>query len=196
MLSVSYSVIKWSYHLNTWKLKKQCQFDFDNGLSRASIFEKYSNGGISEKKLATIVATIKDSVLTKKYKLLNYLLVGVMVLSAVLVSFLFYEILKSSETSAIVLVSIIVLLFVSLIYGVFNNYHQAYLIYALLTTMKLPTHIEGFGSDLTVNIIELSLAFFVVCTTWFLKVKLFPFMSVLGGPKKSGEDKYLVAVNS
>ena len=145
--------------MNTWKLKKQCQFDFDNGLSRASIFEKYSKDGISEKKLATIVATIKDSVLTKKYKLLNYLLVGVMALRAVLISFLFYEISKSGETTAIFLVSIIVMLFVSLIYGVFNNYHQAYLVYALLTTMKLPTHIEGFGSDLTVNIIELSLLF-------------------------------------
>jgi len=182
--------------LNIWKLKKQCQSDFDNGMSRSSIYEKYSESDISEKKLAAIVSSIKDPTLTKKYRFLNYLLVGVMMLLALIMAFSFNEILKSGEVAATILVVTIMLLFTSLIYGIFKNYHQAYLIYALLTTMKLPTHIEGFGSDLTTNIIELGLALFIVASLWFLKIKLFPYMSVLGGPKKSADDKYLVAVNS
>jgi hypothetical protein len=182
--------------LNIWKFKKQCQSDFDGGLSRSSIFEKYSKNEMSEKKLATIIATIKDGTLTKKYRLLNYLLAGVMILLALVISFSFYEIAKSGEMAVIAIVSVIVLLFVALIYGVIKNNYQAYLIYALLTTMKLPTHIDGFGSDLTVNIIELSIAIFLVFTTWFLKSKLFPYMTIFGGPKKNDDGKYLVALNS
>jgi hypothetical protein len=193
---VSYSVKIRSYKLSIWKLKKQCQSDFDNGLSRSRIFEKYSKTEMSEKKLATVIATIKDGTLIKKYRLLNYLLVGVMLLLALVISFSFYEVAKSGETAAITVVSVIILLFVALIYGVIQNNYQAYLIYALLTTMKLPTHIEGFGSDLTVNIIELSIALFLVCTTWFLKSKLFPYMTIFGGPKKNDDGKYLVALNS
>ena len=196
MLSVSYSVKIWSFNLNIWKFKKQCQSDFDGGLSRSSIFEKYSKNEMSEKKLATIIATIKDGTLTKKYRLLNYLLAGVMILLALVISFSFYEIAKSGEMAVIAIVSVIVLLFVALIYGVIKNNYQAYLIYALLTTMKLPTHIDGFGSDLTVNIIELSIAIFLVFTTWFLKSKLFPYMTIFGGPKKNDDGKYLVALNS
>jgi phosphoglycerol transferase MdoB-like AlkP superfamily enzyme len=195
-MGVSYSVKIWSFNLNIWKFKKQCQSDFDGGLSRSSIFEKYSKNEMSEKKLATIIATIKDGTLTKKYRLLNYLLAGVMILLALVISFSFYEIAKSGEMAVIAIVSVIVLLFVALIYGVIKNNYQAYLIYALLTTMKLPTHIDGFGSDLTVNIIELSIAIFLVFTTWFLKSKLFPYMTIFGGPKKNDDGKYLVALNS
>ncbi len=182
--------------MNIWKFKKQCQSDFDNGMTRSKIFEKYSKNEMSEKKLATIISTIKDGTLTNKYRLLNYLLVGVMVLLAIVISFSFYEIYKSGETAAITIVSVIILLFIALIYGVIKNNYQAYLIYALLTTMKLPTHLDGFGSDLTVNIIELSLALFLVCTTWFLKSRLFPYMALFGGPKKNDDGKYLVALNS
>jgi phosphoglycerol transferase MdoB-like AlkP superfamily enzyme len=151
---------------------------------------------MSEKKLAKIISTIKDGTLIKKYRLLNYLLVGIMVLLALVISFSFYEIVKSGKTAVITAVSVIIILFVALIYGVIKNNYQAYSIYALITTMKLPTHIEGFGSDLTVNIIELSIALFLVCTTWFLKFKLFPYMSISGGPKKNDDGKYLVALNS
>ena len=182
--------------MNIWKFKKQCQSDFDNGLSRSTIFEKYSKDEISEKKLATIIATTKDATLIKKYRLLNYLLVGVMVLLALVISFSFYEISKSGETAVIIIASVIVLLFVALIYGIIKNNYQAYLIYALLTSIKLPTHFDGFGSDFTVNIIELSLALFLVSTTWFLKSKLFPYMTIFGSPKKNHDGKYLVAVNS
>jgi hypothetical protein len=88
----------WSYHLNIWKLKKQCQFDFDNGMSRSNIFEKHSENDISQKKLAAIVAAIKDATLTKKYRLLNYLLVGVMMLIAFLMTFSFYEVQAKEDT--------------------------------------------------------------------------------------------------
>jgi hypothetical protein len=182
--------------LNTWKLKKQCQSDFDNGLNRVNIFEKYAGKEISDKKLAAAIATVRDANLIKKYRILNYLLVGIMIILAVVMTFSLSGILQSGGFKATAIVITIILLFVTLIYGIFKNYHQAYLIYGLLTTMKLPTHIEGFGSDLTVNIIELGLALFMVSSLWFLKVKLFPYMSVLGGPKKSADDKYLVAVNS
>ncbi len=111
-------------------------------------------------------------------------------------TFSFYEISRSGEVAATTLVSIIVILFASLIYGILKNHHQAYFIYAILTTMKLPTHIDGFGSDLTTNIIELGLALFLVSSLWFLKIKLFPYMSLSGDPKKNADGKYLVAVNS
>lgn len=182
--------------MNSWKFKKQCQDDFDNGISRSSIFEKYSESGISEKKLAYFVSTIKDVDLVKKYRLLNYLVVGIMILLGVVITFSFFEIFKSGETAATVLVASIMILFCGLTYGISRNYHQAYLVYAFLTTMKLPTHIEGFGSDLLVNIIELGLALFLVSSLWFLKVKLYPYMSIFGAPKKSADGKYLVAVNS
>jgi hypothetical protein len=182
--------------LNILKLKKQCQSDFDNGSTRESIFEKYAEQEISEKKLATAVASIRDTNLIKKYRMLNYALVVVMVLLAVVMTFSLLGILQSGDVKATAIVLSILFLFVALIYGIFKNYHQAYLIYALLTTMKLPTHIEGFGSDLTVNIIELGVALFMVSSLWFLKIKLFPYMGIFGGPKKTADGKYLVAQNS
>ncbi len=182
--------------MNIWKLKKQCQSDFDDGLTRASIFEKYAGQDISEKKLATAVASIRDTNLIKKYRMLNYAVVGIMILLAVVMTFSLLGILHSGDVKAVALVLIIIFLFVALIYGVFKNYHQAYLVYALLTTIKLPTHIENFGSDLTVNIIELVLALFMVSSLWFLKIKLFPYMSIFGSPKKGAGGKYLVAQNS
>ncbi|WP_462160168.1 hypothetical protein [Pseudoalteromonas sp. GB56] len=182
--------------MNSWKFKKQCQDDFDNGISRFSIFEKYSKSGISEKKLAYAVSTIKDVNLVKKYRFLNYLVVGFMILFGVLITFSFIEIFKSGEAVATALVASIVILFFSLTYCISRNYHRAYLIYAFLTTMKLPTHIDGFGSDLLVNIIELGLALFLVGSLWFLKIKLYPYMSIFGAPKKAADGKYLVAVNS
>ncbi len=165
-------------------------------MSRSTIFEKYSENEIPEKKLASAVSAIKDATLIRKYRFLNYAIVGIMLLLAVLITFSFYEILISGESVAIALVATIMILFTSLIYGIVKNYHQAYLIYAFLTTMKLPTHIDGFGSDLTVNIIELGLAIFLVSSLWFLKIKLFPYMGISGFPKKDTDGKYLVAVNS
>ncbi|MEL4303486.1 hypothetical protein ACE02Z_17960 [Shewanella xiamenensis] len=179
-----------------WKLKRQCQSDFDNGMSRSSIFEKYSGNGLTEKKLASAVSSIRDAALIRKYRFLNYVVVGIMILLFLTMTFSFYEISRSGEVAATTLVSIIVILFASLIYGILKNYHQAYFIYAILTTMKLPTHIDGFGSDLTTNIIELGLALFLVSSLWFLKIKLFPYMSLSGAPKKNADGKYLVAVNS
>lgn len=181
--------------MNIWKLKKQCQSDFDNGMPRSSIFEKYSGNEIPERKLASIVSTLKDAALIRKYRFLNYVVVGIMMLLFLTITFSLYEISKSGEAAATTLIAIILILFASLIYGILRNYHRAYLIYAILTTMKLPTHIDGFGSDLTTNIIELGLALFLVSSLWFLKIKLFPYMSVSGVPKKNVDDQYLVAVN-
>ena len=181
--------------MNIWKLKKQCQSDFDNGMSRSSIFEKYSGKEISERKLASAVSVIKDATLIRKYRFLNYVVVGMMMLLFLITTFHFFEILKSGKAAAIAMVAIILVIFAILIYGILKNYHQAYLIYALLTTMKLPTHIERFGDDLTLNIIELSFALFLVSSLWFLKIKLFPYMSASGAPKKDANDKYLIAVS-
>ena len=182
--------------LNIWKLKKQCQSDFEDGLTRSIIFEKYAGQEISEKKLASVVASIRDTNLIKKYRMLNYALVGIMILLAVVMTFSLLGILQSGDVKATALVLIIIFLFIALIYGVYKNYHQAYLIYALITSIKLPTHIEGFGDDLTVNIIELGLALFIVSSLWFLKIKLFPFMGIFGSPKMGTDGKYLVAQNS
>lgn len=183
--------------MNIWKLKRQCQSDFDNGMSRSSIFEKYSENEISEKKLASAVSSIKDATLIRKYRFLNYVVVGIMMILFLTVTFLFYDALRTAEAVAITitLFAIILTLFASVIYGILKNHHQAYLIYAILTTMKLPTHIDGFGNDLTTNVIELGLSLFLVSSLWFLKIKLFPYMSVSGVPKKNADGKYLVAEN-
>ncbi|WP_341501455.1 hypothetical protein [Gallaecimonas sp. GXIMD4217] len=179
--------------MNIWKLKKQCQSDFDSGLTRAGIFEKYAGKEISDKKLATAIASVRDPKLISRYRILNYILVGIMTLLAVVMTFSLYGILQSGDLKATAIVITILTLFVTLIFGIFKNYHQAYLIYGLLTTMRLPTHIEGFGSDFTVNIVELGLALFMVSSLWFLKIKLFPYMSVFGGPKKGVNGNYLVS---
>lgn len=165
-------------------------------MSRSSIFEKYSEEEISEAKLASAISAIKDATLIRKYRFLNSVVVGIMILLFLAMIFHFIETLKSGEAIAIALVAIILIVFSGLIYGILRNNHQAYLIYATFITIKLPSHIDGFGSDLTVNIIDLSLSFFLLSSLWFLKIKLFPYMSASGVPKKDANDKYLVAVSS
>lgn len=177
------------------ELTKLMQSEFDSGETLQAIYEKHQSDSIKERKLAYMVATLKDKDLIKKHKMANNILIGIMVFITMISAFLGYTIgLEATPNSAIYWSAIAIIPMIFL-YGFIKVNYQAYLIYIILSITRFPETLTDFGADPVAGIVGLVITISLISHVLYLKLKLFPYMAFFS-PKKNSDNQYLVAENN
>ena len=175
--------------MNKKELIKTMQSEFDNGEALSNIYEKYKSEDISEKKFATLVASLKDQNLILKHKTANRVLISLMVLITIFTAIAGYGIgVDAASTNPIYWCAIAIIPMIFLYNFVKVNY-QAYLAYVLLSITQFPKSLDNFGAELVTDIIGVALSIFLIAFVWYLKNKLFPYMGFFG-VKKGANEQY------
>jgi uncharacterized membrane protein YedE/YeeE len=145
------------------------------GERKADVFSKLSGKGISDDRLAFLIASYPDPILLKRHKTKVNILIIIMFIQAVIALFFGFGIGAKIGPNARWIVGfmtmVIPLFFAWLFY---KNFAGAYSAYVLLSLVQIPKQLEGFFANPTATLIGLTTSLVLIFYVWYVRSKVFP----------------------
>lgn len=166
------------------KMQKEMQFKFNNGATRAEIFDEYKHQSLPEKRVASLVASLKDDTLCQLFSGRNNILIGFMFFQALLAAIVGYSAgLSIGGQAPFWLAGIATAIAFLFIIGFYRYSLVAYLAYIFISISQLPKLFQEPGDSLLALLIALSVSLGGIAFVWHIKSKLYPFFSIFGAKK-------------
>lgn len=169
------------------KAKKEMQALFEQGFSREEIFERFIGAGLPEKRVASLVASLKDHTLYQLYSGRNNLLVSIMFIHSIAAAFIGYIAgLDMGGQARLWLAGIAALIPLLFMIGFYKYSLGAYLAYIFLSLTQMPRSFEGFNEAPIIVASGLLITVATVLLVWHVKSKLYPYFGMLGAKQRDG----------
>jgi hypothetical protein len=169
------------------KAKKEMQTLFDQGFSREEVFEKFIGNGLPEKRVASLVASLKDDTLCQLYSGRNNLLVSIMFVHSIAAALIGYIAgLEMGGQAPLWLAGIAALIPLMFMFGFYKYSLGAYLAYVFLSLTQMPRSFEGFNDAPIMVASGLLITIATVVLVWHVKSKLYPYFGLFGAKQQDG----------
>ncbi|EDM46958.1 hypothetical protein MDG893_15992 [Marinobacter algicola DG893] len=160
---------------------------FEQGFNREEIFERFIGRDLPEKRVASLVASLKDDTLCQLYSGRNNFLISVMFVHSIAAAFIGYIAGSDMEGQApLWLAGIAALIPLLFMFGFYKYNLGAYLAFVFLSLTQMPRSFEGFNDAPVVVASGLLITIGTVVLVWHVKSKLYPYFGVFGAKQQGG----------
>ncbi len=177
---------KKSISSNRKEIQKSIEHKLNNGMARTQVLEELSAAYFDQSTLAKMIAATADNETKAKYRTLNNILLGLLVVTIITKVLIAIDLLMVTSIYALPIILLLPLLNIYLAIGVSKYTGYLYRVISLLTFAGMLQMMEKQEGDSMWLLIDLGIGAAILGLSFYLGNKMFPYYGFFG-PKK-GED--------